>query len=184
MIKNLNELHNLFFNEWKLPFIQLEKENLISKPNSILLNYVKNFGAVIEKNNNQDHFEISQNSTELELTNFIVENSGNWNIAVNKKTDNLYSNEHWLYTENDFSDFKKLNFGIEECLISFSLQEVYFEYCENNIKPNSKLNLKPLWIDKRYSSNEKTHSFYYDSENKALKFSHSDNSFKKIAFIR
>ncbi|SDS98235.1 hypothetical protein SAMN04489797_2928 [Winogradskyella sediminis] len=184
MIKNLNELHNLLFNEWKLPFIGLENDNLISKTNSILFNYVKDFGALIEKNNNQDHFEISQNSSELELTNFITENSGNWNIAVDKKMDNLYSNEHWLYTESDFSDFKKLNFGIEECLISFSLQELYFEHCENKTKPNSELNLKPLWINKRYSSNEKTHSFYYDLENKALKFSHSENNFDRIAFIR
>ena len=184
MIKNLNELHNLFFNEWRLPFIRLENENLISKSNSILLNYVKNFGALIEKNNNQDHFEISQNSTELELTNFIAENSGNWNIAVNRKSDKIYSNEHWLYTESDSTDYKKLNFGIEECLISFSLQEVYFEYCENNIKANSELNLKPLWIDKRYCSNERTHSFYYDSEFKALKFNHSHNNFERIAFIK
>ncbi len=183
MIKNLNELHNLFFNKWELPFIELKKVELINKPNSILMNYVKNFGALTSKTNNQDYLQIRQNPSDSELMNFITEHSGNWNIAVNKKTDNIYTNEHWLYTENSFSDFKKLNFGIEECLISFSLQEVYFEFYENHSKSESELNLRPLWINKKYNSNEKTHSFYYDPEFKALKFDHSENNFNKIAFI-
>ena len=184
MIKNLNDLHNLFFKEWGLSFVELKSKDLISESSSILFNYVKDFGCSIPKNNNQDHLEINQNSTKFELTNFITENSGNWNIAVNKITGNIYTNEHWLYLNSDISDYKKLDFGIEECLITFSLQEIYFAFCENNVEVKSKLSFKPLWIDKRYYSKERTHSFFYDSEFKALKFVHSENHYGNIAFIR
>ena len=80
---------------------------------------------------------------------------GNWNIAVSKKTEEIYTNEHWLYTNSNFSEYKKLNFGIEECLITFSLQEIYFAFCENNVEIKSELNLEPLWVNKRYNSIEK-----------------------------
>jgi hypothetical protein len=184
VIKNLEDLHNLIFNEWKIPFCELENVDLISDSNSTLLNYAKNFGSSIPKTNHQDHLEITKNLTDSELTNFISENSGNWNIAIRKKPDEIYTNEHWVYTESDISDYRKLNFGIEECLISFSLQEIYFAFCENNLKVESELNFKPIWIDKKYSTNEKTHSFSYDAEFKALKFTHNENNFEEIAFIR
>jgi hypothetical protein len=184
VIKNLNDLYNLFFKELNLTFSELENSNLISESNPILLNFVMNFGSSIPENNLQDHLDIHQNKTNPELINFISENSGNWNIAVHRKTNEIYTNEHWLYTESDLSDFRKLSFGIEECLISYSLQEIYFAFCENNLKIESELNLKPIWIDKRYSTNEKTHSFSYDAEFKALQFIHSENNFEKIAFIR
>tara|TARA_R110000751_G_scaffold105046_3_gene200786 strand:- start:41599 stop:42153 length:555 start_codon:yes stop_codon:yes gene_type:complete len=183
VIENLNDLHNLLFKELNLTFHELENSNLMSELNPDLLDYAMNFGSSIPKNNHQDHLEIQQNRTNSELTNFISENSGNWNIAVHKKTNELYTNEHWLYTESNLSDYRKLNFGIEECLISFSLQELYFAFCENEIEVKSELNLIPIWTDKRYSSKERTHSFLYDSEFKALKFIHSENNFEKIAFI-
>lgn len=183
-IENLDDLHNLFFSEWLLPFVELKNTDLILESNFILFNYVKNFGASIPKNNNQDHLEINQNSNKFELINFIAENSGNWNIAVSKKTEEIYTNEHWLYTNSNFSEYKKLNFGIEECLITFSLQEIYFAFCENNVEIKSELNLEPLWVNKRYNSMERTHSFFYDSELKALKLVHSENNFDDIAFIR
>lgn len=184
VIKNLEDLHRFIFNEWKLPFCKLDSIDAISKSHPIVLNYAKTFGSSIPKTNYQDHLEITKNATNPELTNVIAENSGNWNIAVHNKTGDLYTNEQWIYTESDISDYRKLNFGIEECLISFSLQEIYFAFCEHDINVESELNLKPIWIGKRYSTNEKTHSFLYDVKLKALKFQHSENNFENIAFIK
>ncbi|WP_431110462.1 hypothetical protein [Winogradskyella poriferorum] len=183
MIKNLKDLHKLFFTDWCLKFSELKDVNLISESNSQLLYYAKNFGSSIPKNNNQDHFEVTLNKVHNELTNFISENSGNWTIAINKITNDIYTNEQWLYTDTSFYEYKRLGFGLEECLISFSLQEIYFAFCEKEKKVNSKLNLEPIWINKRYKSMDKTHSFYYDSEFKALQFIHSENNFEDIAFI-
>ena len=71
-IENLDDLHNLFFSEWLLPFVELKNTDLILESNFILFNYVKNFGASIPKNNNQDHLEINQNSNKFELINLIL----------------------------------------------------------------------------------------------------------------
>ena len=184
MITNLNDLHNLFFNELKLPFREFESMDLISKSNTTLFQYVTRFGASIPTHNQQDHFDIIQNETISALTNVITENSGNWTIAVHQDTNCLYTNEHWLYTESDLSDFRKLNVDLEECLISFSLQELYFAFCDQDHDIAPELNLSPIWTNKRYSTNEKTHSFLYDSKHKALKFVHTENNFDKIAFIK
>ncbi len=182
MLKNLSDLYSLFFIEWKLTYKEVENSVIVPESNIILSEYCNKIGASIPKNNIQDHLQINLISDNL--IGFISENSGNWNIATNDKSEVL-SNECWLYTENEMSNYILLEQSLEECLISYSLQEMYFANYENKTSFIKKAyNFQPLWINKRYSSNEATHSFYYDTNYKALQFVHCGNPFDKVVTIQ
>jgi hypothetical protein len=101
--------------------------------------------------NNQYHL-IPYANLKLENEHFdiIFENQNNWRVALQKGTNSIYLSEHYELPYNT-----KLDYTLEEFLISFALHEIIFNcnhvselpYKEIN-ELKEKIKLQPLWNGK------------------------------------
>jgi hypothetical protein len=155
--KDLIDWITLFFNV-NLSNINIEQYNS-QLPDCLRYLYaIENFFAThnckfqtIRFFNNQFHL-IPYASLKLENESFdiVYENQNNWRVAYHQKENAIYLSEHYELPYNT-----KLNYALEDFLISFALHEIVFncnDFKEINelefeiLKTQNKL--LPLWINK------------------------------------
>lgn len=160
--------------EYTLYFSQ--ENNLFDGAFSLeLFEYI--FGKYLNKISEQDYYQRSEivDCYGNKLIKVIGENQDCWTLATNKNLSKTYCNAWNLNEDRAMNEFQEMNFCIEESLISFAFQEIFFSAAhEITVKPAMLKKLKetsmPLWINKHYVWNEPSHSFYYQEAHKILIF--------------
>lgn len=135
------------------------------------------FGSYLNKISKQDYYQRSEivDCYGNKLIKVIGENQDCWTLATNKELSKTYCNA-WNLNENKaIDDFQEMNFNIQESLISFVFQEIFYSTAQEiDVEPAMLKKLKeisiPLWINKHYVWKEPSHSFYYHEARKILIF--------------
>lgn len=190
-IQNFNDLQDFLTTKWKVKF-QSYKEAFdlnINFKNNTLKKYLDVFGNYINGIASQDFLDlkvVTDINNEVYLQ-FINENSGNWSLVTKNESNKVFCNIWWIDFEKDMNEFEEMEFDLEECLISFTLQEVFFSSEFRISMSDSKINVLKnessiIWSNKQYTWNEPSHSFYYNTENEFLIFEHLGNNIFEIVF--
>lgn len=190
-IQNFDDLQNFLTKKWKVNFQSYNNDYDLKMQfkNDTLKKYLDVFGNYIDEIASQDFIElrvISDLNNEMYLQ-FINENSGNWSLATLKESNKVFCNLWWIDFDKQMNEFEEMKFELDECLISYTLQEVFFSSEFRMSLSDSKIDIlknksSPIWSNKHYTWNDPSHSFFYDNENEILIFEHLGNNFFEIVF--
>ncbi len=198
-ITNLKELNMFLESEWKITdsgdINDIISDLSLLDKNEILKEYVHLIGRKIRGLQVQDVFFVDswEDYQGTALIGFVIENQGNWTLATLPDSEIVLSDVWYLSEERERYEYETMPFGLIECLITFTLQEVYCGKSEYHIWVDEETHSRYLetceaiWDNKHYYSDRGNYSFFYNYELGGLVYNHfggihcnSEESYERI----